>query len=154
MKFNNSDELIQYIKTIGENIVNFDIAFSPIVEDQTPLPEVVIPDIISEAHVSLLSLSNNPKILSKIDESISEHTLQVSDYSSVPFSCSTGKVSILDRTILTNICESDDSGPVIYLDISVNGDTHHNVPFKLNKTVGDSSDYIMQLNPKLLTDDK
>lgn len=154
MRFNNPEELINYANSLGESIKDFDIVFTltdtGTIKESISVEVVDVPEIVTEMDVQLTSLSNNPVIVSKIDESIVAHVLEVVDYSSVPFSCSTGKVSFMERTIFTNICESDTDGATISLDIKIGESTHRNVPFRLEKTSGKTSDYIMKLNPKLL----
>lgn len=152
MKFSNTQELIEYINIIGEDrLQSFEITFKPIsVEDNVSAVEVPVSFNIYEGTVSIKSFSDAPTIKVGIDEALTENVLYVEDYNSVPMACSTGKVTVLGRTIYTNVCESDD-GPTIYLNVMLNEKDHSNVPFKLKKTHDSNSDYIMLLNPKTLS---
>lgn len=151
MKFNTVKELIEYVHLIGDDCIkNFDITITPI-SDETPLPEIgVTTESLHEHEVVIDSFSGSPNITASIDSTLDENVLYVDDYDSVPMSCSTGKVTVLGRTIYTNVCESD-LGPTIYLNIKLNETLHSSVPFKLKKTHDSKSDYIMVLNPKLLS---
>ncbi len=86
-----------------------------------------------------------------VDDTLEENILYVESFNSVPYSCSTGKVSMFGRTLHCNICEADDTGPVIHLNIKLKEHTYHNIAFKLRKTPDDKPAYIMLLNPKSLT---
>ncbi|BBA65494.1 predicted ORF [Xanthomonas phage XacN1] len=152
MKFSNTQELIEYVSIIGEDrLKSFEITFKPIsVEDNVPAVEVPVSFNVFEGAVSIKSFSDAPTIKAGIDEALTENVLYVEDYDSVPMACSTGKVTVLGRTIYTNVCESED-GPTIYLNVMLNEKDHSNVPFKLKKTHDSDSDYIMLLNPKTLS---
>lgn len=151
MKFETAQELIEYVNIIGEDrLKTFDISFKPIsVEELVPTVEVPVSFNVFEGAVSIKSFSDAPTIKAEIDEALNENVLYVEAYDSVPMACSTGKVTVLGRTIYTNICESED-GPTIYLNVALNETNYSNVPFKLKKTQGSDSDYIMLLNPKTL----
>ncbi|QDJ96502.1 hypothetical protein Xoosp13_316 [Xanthomonas phage Xoo-sp13] len=152
MKFDSTEALIEYLNIIGpERLKMLDITFTPI-NSSTKIDESCTG--ISEAtegDVKLLSLSDSPSVTSKFENDLDENVIFVESYESIPLSCSTGKVTFLGRSILTNVCESDDTGPVIYLQISLNEVEHTNVPFKLKKSADSKSDYIMLLNPKKLS---
>lgn len=152
MKFESTQELIEYVNLIGEDrLKTFEISFKPIsVEELVPTVEVPVSFNVFEGAVSIKSFSDAPTIKAGIDESLTENVLYVEDYDSVPMSCSTGKVSVLGRTIFTNVCESED-GPTIYLNVALNEADYSKVPFKLKKTQDSDSDYIMLLNPKTLS---
>lgn len=148
MKFNTVQELIEYVHLIGDDCIqNYDISITPVVEMSTPVTET---KTINEGAVSIHSFSDSPKVTAKLDESLEENVLYVEDYDSVPMSCSTGKVSLLGRTIYTNVCESE-TGPTIYLNVGLDEAHHLSIPFKLKKTCDNDSDYIMLLNPKTLS---
>lgn len=150
MKFNNTEELIEYVNAIGtDRLKQLEIMFTPIaVEEMVPTTEVPVTLNVYESAVSIQSLSDSPIIKAGMDDSLEENVLYVDGFDSIPFSCSTGKVSILGRTIFTNICENEE-GPIIHLNVKLNEKLYHNIPFKL-KTQGNDSDYIMLLNPKTL----
>lgn len=152
MKFSNTQELIEYVNIIGEDrLKTFEITFKPIpAEDYVPTVEVPVPFNVSESAVSIKSFSDAPTIKATVDDALNENVLYVDDYDSVPMSCSTGKVTVLGRTIYTNVCESED-GPTIYLNVMLNEKDYSSVPFKLKKTQDSDSDYIMLLNPKTLS---
>ncbi len=85
-----------------------------------------------------------------MDSKLSENVLYVKEYTGIPHSCSTGKVSLLGREIYTNICE-DDSGATVYLNLLVEGVAHHNVPFRLKTTQDNDAGYILLINPEKLS---
>ncbi len=152
MKFSSTQELIEYVSIIGEDrLKKFEITFKPIsVEDHVPAVEVPVNFNVFESAVSIKSFSDAPTIKAGIDESLTDNILYVDDYDSVPMACSTGKVTVLGRTIYTNVCESED-GPTIYLNVMLNECEYSSIPFKLKKTPDSNSDYIMLLNPKTLS---
>lgn len=153
MKFESTQDLIEYVNIIGEDrLKTFEVTFKPIAaSDFVPVVEVGVEYNITEGAVSIQTLSDAPTVRTGFDETLEENVIHVDSYDSVPMSCSTGKVSFLGRTIYTNVCESDDNGPVIYLNIMLNETHYRNVPFRLKKTATDEHNYIMLLNPKTLT---
>lgn len=142
MRFSTVNELLEYVYAIDAgDISEYDIRF---LKDSKPVVEEV------SSTIKLLSLSGEPEMNVKADISLDEHVLYVDDYTSVPNACSTGKVEFMGREIFTNICE-DDSGSVIYLNISLNENIHHGVPFRLHKTYDNKSGYILMINPEKLS---
>lgn len=158
MKFETTEALIEYINIIGnDRLKHFDIKFTPISETKDevnlPITEAVggtDTDLKQEDSVSILSLSSSPSVTAKLVD-LEENVIYVDSYESIPLSCSTGKVSLLNRDIYCNVCEADESGPVIHLSIQINESKYANVPFKLKKSLDSNSDYIMLLNPKTLS---
>jgi len=148
MRFKNLNEFVEYITSIECNLNEFDITFTKV---ETPIEK---PSMVTEGDVGIRSFSDAPTIRAQFDESITENILYVESYQSVPLSCSTGKVNLLGRTIYTNICESEENSPVIYLNVSLNEQDYKNVPFKLISSPTKDSEYIMVLNPKTLATDE
>ena len=158
MKFNSIEELFEYSKiTHPEHGKEFNVKLIissdgsvDLHPDSKNVEEIeVIPQKIEES-VGILSFSESPNVIAGLLDNINENVLYADEFESVPFSCSTGRVVTMGRTIFTNICENDDTGPVIYLNIKLNETVHTNVPFKLKKTPTNETGYIMLLNPKSL----
>lgn len=142
MRFSSVTDLLEYIYSIDAGTISeYDIRF---VKDSSPIVEEI------SNTVKILSLSDSPEIKTKSDKKLDENVLYVDDYTSIPNACSTGKVEFMGREIFTNICE-DDSGSVIYLNLSLNEEVHHGVPFRLRKTIDNKSGYILMINPEKLS---
>lgn len=153
MKFNTPEELIEYVNIIGaDRLRTFEVTFKQIdAAEYVPVVEVPASLLnVSESSVGILSLSDSPVVTALLNEDAAEHFMFVEDYESIPLSCSTGKVTIMGRSIFMNVCEAEEDRPVIHLNVVINEKTYTNVPFTLKKTQGTDSDYIMQLNPKKL----
>lgn len=153
MKFNTPEELIEYVNIIGaDRLRTFEITFKPIdASEHVPVVDIneyIIP--VSEGAVGITSLSDNPVVTALLNEELEDNIILVEDYESIPLSCSTGKVTLMGRSIFMNVCEAVENRPVIYLNVTLNEKTYQNVPFTLQKTQRGDSDYIMQLNPKKL----
>lgn len=143
MRFKNINEFIEYVNASEYNLNDFDISFAKI-------EEPVVENVITEGSVGINSFSDSPQIKVQLNELVEENILFVESYESVPLSCSTGKVSVMGRTVYLNVCESEADNPVIYLNISLNETVYSRVPFKLKSSGSKTSDYIMILNPKSL----
>lgn len=142
MRFSSVNELLEYVYAIDAGTISeYDIRF---VKDSTPIVEE------KSNTIKLLSLSDEPEMDAKVDLNLDEHVLYVDDYTSIPNACSTGKVEFMGREIYTNICE-DDSGSVIYLNLSLNENVHHGVPFRLRRSHDNKSGYILMINPEKLS---
>lgn len=95
--------------------------------------------------IKIASLFDSPSIEHK--ESMNEHEIHVNAYDAIKDACGTGKIELLGRTVLLNICESEDSVHV-NLDIEVDGHAYNNVPFTVKLTEG--TDCYIMLNKTLL----
>lgn len=127
MRFSTLDELLEYVKGLDADAISeYDIRFTrnseTIVESNAPL----------KSTIKIMSLSDGPEVEVSMDATLVENVLYVDEYNSIPNACSTGKVKFMGREIYTNICE-DDSGSVIYLNLSLNENSHHNVPFRFTE---------------------
>ncbi len=153
MKFNTPEELIEYVNIIGaDRLRTFDITFTALdASEYVPTVEVPVSmKTLEEGAVGIATLSDTPVIKAALDESLTENVLHVEAYDSIPLSCSTGKVTVLGRSIYLNVCEAVEDNPVVHLNVTLNEKTYYNVPFTLKKTQDSDSDYIMLLNPKTL----
>lgn len=148
MRFQNNQELLNYIENI--QVSDFEINFTKINEGLTEseiLKATPSTRPLIES-VALHSLASRPLVNVLVDTTVTENVLYVDEFESIPFTCSTGKVSLLGTSLYMNLCESDGTGPVVHMDILVNETVHHNIPFKLKKS--EEKSYILVLNPDTL----
>lgn len=155
MKFSNIEEAVNFVKSLGEDrIASYEFSVN-LLESVEPVQVTAVEEApaveILEESVGIASLSSTPEVTASLDKTLEENVLYVESFDSVPYSCSTGKVSMFGRTLHCNICEADDTGPVIHLNIKLHEHIYHNVAFKLRKTGDEKPAYIMLLNPKTLT---
>lgn len=94
--------------------------------------------------VKLLTLLDSPEIDCKLSES--ESVIYVNDLDVIKNSCGTGRLEILGREILINVCESANVVHV-NLDLEVNNKKLPNTPFIVKLTEGKSR---IELNNKFL----
>lgn len=147
MKFNSIQELIEIINEhCAGDISQYDISVSVKKIEET-IVESAPPVLTEDVDVTIRSLGGDPKVVAKKDSTLTENILYVKSVESIPFSCGTGKVELLDRTIFTNICENDGTGANITLNISeANGEV---VPVTFKLVEGTPPDkYIMLLKQK------
>jgi len=95
----------------------------------------------------LLTLMEAPKIDCKVIES--ESIIYVDLVDVIKGSCGTGRLQLLDREILVNVCESENVVHV-NLDLEVNGKKLSNIPFIVKLNEGSGKTHI-ELNDKILT---
>lgn len=99
--------------------------------------------------VKLLALSDSPKINCNLTESHNE--IYVESVDVIKDACGTGRIKLLGRTVLMNVCESNNEVHVNF-DIEINGKEYADVPF-IVKLTEDNKTYIT-INKEYLKDDK
>ena len=126
MKFNNYDELINYLK--DKNLENLEFEITDTVPD-TVQPDVAcdgdcdvgatVPAKIEEyVNVQIKTFYDSPTMTFKSGD---KNILVVESLNHIPNTCSTSEVSIGDRKILTSICEDEAGIPYIELFVEHNG---------------------------------
>lgn len=107
-----------------------------------PITESTDPRQVS---VKLLSLMDAPKIDCTLTES--ENVIYVDSLDVIKGFCGTGRIGLLDKEILINVCESDNVVRV-NLDLSVNNKKLSNVQFMVKLTENGKAH--IELNDKML----
>lgn len=136
MIFKNKSDLVNYItSTILEDAQNIEIVL--------PTPKCETCDINSpilfEADLSFLS--GSPKVKANI---IAEefNIIYVENAEYIEGCCGTGKITVLGRELLMNMCEHDGHLNV-NLNIAINEQTYYNVPF--NVKLKQNTDVVLSL---------
>lgn len=96
------------------------------------------------SNVKLTSLFDAPLITHELTESTNEIFVKAVDV--IKDSCGTGRIEILGRSILMNICESDNTIHANF-DIEIDGTEYTKVPFVVKLT---ESEAYLKLNKKSL----
>lgn len=91
-------------------------------------------NVETDNSVKITSLSDRPNIKSEITES--ENEIFVKSVDVIKDACGTGKIEILGREVLMNVCESDNIVHANF-DIEVDGKTYSQVPFVVRLTEGE-----------------
>ena len=129
MKFNNYDELLNYLKDKELPSLEFDITV-----DETNVPrepeldtctgdcEVVTdtqPAKVTEyVDVQIKSLYDSPTMKFKVGD---HNAIVVESFNHIPNTCSTSEIALGDRKIMTSICEDENGKPSIELFVECNG---------------------------------
>lgn len=128
MKFNNYDELIDFLKDKELSSLEFTVTGAD-GEDITPVegdcdgpcaiaPTVAPVEVVENVDVQIKSLYDSPTMQFKKGSS---NILVVETLNHIPNTCSTSEIKIGDRTILTSICEDENGIPSIDLFVSCDG---------------------------------
>lgn len=133
MKFNNIDELLRYIISENVNLQYTDITFAlnESIKSET-LPKV------ENLEIKIISFFDSPSIKGIVEN---ENILYVDMVEGNKNICGSGKVNVLGREIMTNLCESDGTA-YVKLSIDINGKILENVQFKLQAAGVDTKNTI------------
>jgi hypothetical protein len=133
MKFENLEKLLKYIITENIDLAHSEVEFkSSIVEAIEDEPVTV------STKVTIDCLSESP-IINVVYGS--DNVLYVDSYESLKNACGSGKISLLGKEIMTNLCEMDNEAHVT-LPINFEDGTK-NIEFKLAISCNDGE--IIQL---------
>jgi hypothetical protein len=124
MRFDSLDDLIRYIVTENINLKYSDVEFKTNLNaDEKPAEEPKKEAI----EVKIGSFYDKPVVEATIGD---ENILFVESYDALSNACGSGKVTLLGRTITTNLCEMDNVAHIT-LAIDMPGNVNYNVDFKL-----------------------
>lgn len=116
MKFNNFDDLINYLHGKDFSKLEFEIAdFS----DQSDRGECLPKSDDSPVSIKFIGLSDTPVQEFK---PANESFLLVEDYSHIPDTCSSSSVSMFGRNLFLTICENESGQPCVKIDVDINGE--------------------------------
>ena len=103
MKFENLEELVKYIVTENINIKYSDIKF------ETDVAEPVKVEESDTVSVTLDCFYESPTIEAKYGD---EAILYVESFEAFKNACGTGKITMMGKEIIANLCEMDDQAHV------------------------------------------
>ena len=136
MIFTNKSELLEYINaTLTEDVTNIEI--------ELKLPPA--PDMLIETALSFLSTA--PKVKTKVITT-DQNIIYVENAEYIEGCCGTGKLKLLGREVLINMCECEGNLNV-NLNIAINETMYYNVPFHV-KLKSNDTDILMELNTSKL----
>ena len=129
MKFSSIDELVRYIVAENINLQYSDVEFKTDLSakegfDETQKPKEHAKEAIE---VKINSFYDKPVVEATLGD---ENILFVESYDALSNSCGSGKVTLLGRTITTNLCEMDNVAHIT-LAIDMLGNVNYNVDFKI-----------------------
>lgn len=123
MKFNTLDELIRHIVSESIDLSKTEIAFAPVSETV-----VVEPVSVKESfNAKIRTFFDSPSVTASAG---TENILYVESVEGNKDFCGAGRVNVLGREIMTNLCESDGTA-YVSLSIDIDGKLLENVSFKL-----------------------
>jgi hypothetical protein len=126
MRFKTLEELVKYIISEPINLEYTNIEFNPYEEISNEI-KATKDDVKESYEAKITSLFDSPSVqVSFADENL----LFVESVEGVRGFCGAGKVTLLGREIMTNLCESDGTA-YVKLSIDINGKIVENVSFKL-----------------------
>lgn len=116
MKFNNFDQLIEYLFGKDFSKLNFEIEESQETCDGecTVDDDNITPD--DKVNVTFSGLSDNPEKEFTISN---ESYLLVEDFDHLPNTCSSSKVLVFGKELFMTICEDANGNPIAKMDVIV-----------------------------------
>ncbi len=129
MKFNNFDQLIEYLFGKDFSKLNFEI------EEEIDNPvkcdgDCSANNTTDKVNVTFSGLSDNPEQEFVVSN---ESYLLVEDYDHMPNTCSASKVSVFGKELFMTICEDINGNSLAKMNVIVNGNLITNKEFILTK---------------------
>jgi hypothetical protein len=127
MRFKTLEELVKYIISEPINLEYTDVQFQPY-EELSDKPKAVEKESVKENfEAKISSFFDNPMVQASFSD---ENILFVESVEGTKDFCGAGRVNLLGREIMTNLCESDGTA-YVKLSIDINDKIVENVLFKL-----------------------
>lgn len=146
MKFNNLEELVKHVLSEGIDFSNTDISFANQLSEAVVVQDIA-PPTPEKIQVRIKTFFDSPKMNGIFEE---ENIIFVESVAGNKNICGAGKVNILGREILTNLCESDGTA-YVKLSIDLDGKILENVLFKLQASTPETVNTI-RIRKDLLND--
>lgn len=143
MKFNSLEEMIRYIVTEGVDIKSYNISLDDVVSDNT---KEAVSEEKEAVNVKINSFFDMPLIEAAIGD---DNVLYVDSFEALKDSCGTGKISVLGRDMVTNLCEMDGEAHIM-LSVDFLDKTNYNVDFKIKLISEQDGISTIQLKDTLL----
>jgi hypothetical protein len=156
MRFNSLEELVKYVVSEPINLEYTDIVFENVTDKEPTRTEIFNKELNKRLNkeddsskeddqsveenleVKIHSFYDSPRIDGSFND---ENILFVEYVEGTRDFCGAGKVNLLGREIMTNLCESDGTA-YVKLSIDINGKILENVQFKLQAADADTKNKI------------
>jgi hypothetical protein len=134
MRFKTLEELVKYIVTEPINLEYTDVQFQPYEEMNDKPKETKKEPVKENFEAKISSFFDSPIVQATFSD---DNILFVESVEGSRDFCGAGKVNLLGREIMTNLCESDGTA-YVKLSIDINDKIVENVLFKLQAATSET----------------